>query len=133
MHQMVAHTSPWSIVRPEKKTKCPCCGTQVSERKLMVDEARSEVIFGGKVVRISHAGAPSTLRLISLLNNSYPGIVSMEEIVRSTWGDDLPADPKAGIRVRISRARAAIAETGIKILMAYGRGYRLILPQQVAS
>jgi DNA-binding winged helix-turn-helix (wHTH) protein len=108
--------------------RCPCCGTDLkSSRTLMVDLTTNSVVFGDKSITVGCAGSSSVIDLIHVLNKAWPEVVSFPEIGAALWGDDPPPQARAGIRVRISRARSLLDQLGIKIIMVYGRGYRLSL------
>lgn len=91
---------------------------------LQFDPATLRITRGGKRIELP----PIPTKILALLMQSSPAVVSREEIEREIWGDDLPDSDT--LRAHVHVLRSAI-DRGFDVSLVHtvrGMGYQIALP-----
>lgn len=104
-------------------------GTSVKPRVLEIADLKYDL----DTVTVSRAGReidlnPTSLKILQLLMEASPSVVTRKELERSVWGEELPGSDS--LRVHIHSLRAAIDKPFDSHLIQtrHGIGYRIIEP-----
>jgi DNA-binding response OmpR family regulator len=89
--------------------------------RLRLDPARREVHADGTEVRLT----PTEYRILELLMRRTPSVVSRRLIAQHAWDDETQPLGSNAIDVQVSRIRAKIVGSGVRIITVRGAGYRL--------
>jgi len=97
-------------------------GAPVLERGgLSLDPARREVTLNGKRLNLTTA----ELYILELLMRRFPSVVDRKAIAEHAWRDETEPLGSNVIDVKMSRLRAKLVNSGVRILTVRGSGFRL--------
>ena len=88
---------------------------------LELDPNRREVTAHGRPVRLS----TTEFNILELLMRRAPQVVDRNSIAQHAWRDETDPLGSNAIDVRLSRLRAKLPDTGMRIVTVRGSGYRL--------
>ena len=92
--------------------------SNVKTEKLVVSLHTNRASRGGRGVTLS----PKKARILNVLNQAYPCVVSVREIEQALEQRDRSINV---IRVQLCEIRRAIAVLGVNVVNIHGRGYQL--------
>jgi DNA-binding response OmpR family regulator len=88
---------------------------------LELDPNRREVTAHGRAVRLS----TTEFNILELLMRRAPQVVDRNSIAQHAWRDETDPLGSNAIDVRLSRLRAKLPDSGVRIVTVRGSGYRL--------
>ena len=88
---------------------------------LELDPNRREVTARGRAVRLS----TTEFNILELLMRRAPQVVDRNSIAQHAWRDETDPLGSNAIDVRLSRLRAKLPDSGVRIVTVRGSGYRL--------
>ncbi len=104
--------------------KCPCCGTEVPDKRLLVCLDDNTLHFQGNIYPVRWA---QIAEIIHALAQVYPKARTNRSIIDHVWGHRACENVNSALRVQISHARRELRPLGARIVNDYG-SYRLVLP-----
>lgn len=93
----------------------------VTVGRLTLDPVRREIAAGGEPVPLT----ATEFRILELLMRRFPGVVDRKAIAEHAWRDETDPLGSNAIDVQMSRLRAKLPDTGVRIVTIRGAGYRL--------
>ncbi|MGO9560536.1 MAG: response regulator transcription factor [Acidimicrobiales bacterium] len=91
---------------------------------LSLDPATLEVRVGGDQVELT----PTELRILELLMERAPAVVSRSSIAIHAWQDEADAVGSNTIDVHVARLRSKLTGSPVRIETIRGTGYRMVTP-----
>jgi two-component system, OmpR family, response regulator len=88
---------------------------------LSLDPARRQVTLNGKLLNLTTA----ELYILELLMRRFPSVVDRKAIAEHAWRDETEPLGSNVIDVKMSRLRAKLVNSGVRILTVRGSGFRL--------
>jgi DNA-binding response OmpR family regulator len=88
---------------------------------LSLDPARRQVSLNGKLVNLTVA----EFHILELLMRRYPAVVERKAIAAHAWRDETEPLGSNVIDVKMSRLRAKLVDSGVRIVTVRGSGFRL--------
>jgi DNA-binding response OmpR family regulator len=88
---------------------------------LSLDPARRQVTLNGKLLSLTTA----ELYILELLMRRFPSVVDRKAIAEHAWRDETEPLGSNVIDVKMSRLRAKLVNSGVRILTVRGSGFRL--------
>jgi len=88
---------------------------------LSLDPARRHVTLNGKLLNLTTA----ELYILELLMRRFPSVVDRKAIAEHAWRDETEPLGSNVIDVKMSRLRAKLVNSGVRILTVRGSGFRL--------
>ena len=88
---------------------------------LSLDPARRQVTVNGKLVNLTVA----EFHILELLMRRYPAVVERKKIAEHAWRDETEPLGSNVIDVKMSRLRAKMVDSGVRIVTVRGSGFRL--------
>jgi DNA-binding response OmpR family regulator len=88
---------------------------------LSLDPARRQVTLNGKLLNLTTA----ELHILELLMRRFPSVVDRKAIAEHAWRDETEPLGSNVIDVKMSRLRAKLVNSGVRILTVRGSGFRL--------
>ncbi len=89
--------------------------------RLALDPGRREVTAGGRPVHLS----ATEFNILELLMRRAPQVVDRNSIAQHAWRDETDPLGSNAIDVRMSRLRAKLVNSGVRVLTVRGAGFRL--------
>ncbi|MEA2634112.1 MAG: hypothetical protein QOH92_879 [Chloroflexota bacterium] len=89
--------------------------------RLSLDPARRQVTLNGKLLNLTTA----ELYILELLMRRFPSVVDRKAIAEHAWRDETEPLGSNVIDVKMSRLRAKLVNSGVRILTVRGSGFRL--------
>ncbi|HEX9096607.1 MAG TPA: response regulator transcription factor [Candidatus Dormibacteraeota bacterium] len=89
--------------------------------RLSLDPARRQVTLDGKLLNLTTA----ELYILELLMRRFPSVVDRKAIAEHAWRDETEPLGSNVIDVKMSRLRAKLVNSGVRILTVRGSGFRL--------
>jgi two-component system, OmpR family, response regulator len=89
--------------------------------RLSLDPARRQVTLSGKLLNLTTA----ELYILELLMRRFPSVVDRKAIAEHAWRDETEPLGSNVIDVKMSRLRAKLVNSGVRILTVRGSGFRL--------
>jgi DNA-binding response OmpR family regulator len=96
-------------------------GVQLRIGALIIDPAAGAVSVNGHTVALT----PTEYAIVELLARRSPAVVRRDAIANHAWPDSLDAIGSNNIDVHIARARAKLADSGVRIEAVRRVGYRI--------
>jgi DNA-binding response OmpR family regulator len=93
----------------------------LSRGGLSLDPARRQVTLNGKLLNLTTA----ELYILELLMRRFPSVVDRKAIAEHAWRDETEPLGSNVIDVKMSRLRAKLVNSGVRILTVRGSGFRL--------
>ncbi len=93
----------------------------LSLARLALDPARRAVTVGGREVVLT----PTEFAILELLLRREPAVVDRKAIAEHAWADETDPIGTNAIDVQVSRLRAKLVGSGVRIIAVRGAGYRL--------
>lgn len=95
---------------------------------LQVDTGKMEVVRAGQTIELNHA----CFKILLMLMQSHPNVVTRKEIEYALWGDMLPGSDS--LRSHIYSLRRAIDKPFKHALLktVHGVGYKLVIPDEIS-
>jgi DNA-binding response OmpR family regulator len=88
---------------------------------LSLDPARRQVTLNGRLLNLTTA----ELYILELLMRRFPSVVDRKAIAEHAWRDETEPLGSNVIDVKMSRLRAKLVNSGVRILTVRGSGFRL--------
>ena len=88
---------------------------------LSLDPARRHVTMNGKLLNLTTA----EFHILELLMRRFPSVVDRKAIAEHAWRDETEPLGSNVIDVKMSRLRAKLVNSGVRILTVRGTGFRL--------
>jgi len=88
---------------------------------LSLDPARRHVTMNGKLLNLTTA----EFHILELLMRRFPSVVDRKAIAEHAWRDETEPLGSNVIDVKMSRLRAKLVNSGVRILTVRGAGFRL--------
>jgi DNA-binding response OmpR family regulator len=88
---------------------------------LSLDPARRQVTLNGKLLNLTTA----EFYILELLMRRFPSVVDRKAIAEHAWRDETEPLGSNVIDVKMSRLRAKLVNSGVRILTVRGSGFRL--------
>jgi len=89
--------------------------------RLSLDPARRQVTLNGNLLNLTTA----ELYILELLMRRFPSVVDRKAIAEHAWRDETEPLGSNVIDVKMSRLRAKLVNSGVRILTVRGSGFRL--------
>jgi two-component system copper resistance phosphate regulon response regulator CusR len=89
--------------------------------RLALDPARRAVTVGGREVVLT----PTEFAVLEVLLRRGPAVVDRKAIAEHAWADETDPIGTNAIDVQVSRLRAKLVGSGVRIIAVRGAGYRL--------
>jgi DNA-binding response OmpR family regulator len=108
-------------------TKCPTCGQICHGDIILIDSGTGEIARHGRSAKLR---AGHQVRILTALYRAYPADVATSVLVDRVYGhrEDGGADyAQEIIRSRICIMRDRLEPLGLRIVVAWGFGYRLVI------
>jgi two-component system copper resistance phosphate regulon response regulator CusR len=96
----------------------------LSLARLALDPARRAVTVGGREVVLT----PTEFAVLEVLLRREPAVVDRKAIAEHAWADETDPIGTNAIDVQVSRLRAKLVGSGVRIIAVRGAGYRLQVP-----
>ncbi len=96
-------------------------GSTIARGSLVLDPARREVSEGGKTLALT----ATEYNILELLMRRSPAVVDRKAIAEHAWRDETDPLGSNAIDVQLSRLRAKLPNSGVRIVTVRGAGYRL--------
>ena len=93
----------------------------LSLARLALDPARRAVTVGGREVVLT----PTEFGVLEVLLRREPAVVDRRAIAEHAWADETDPIGTNAIDVQVSRLRAKLVGSGVRIIAVRGAGYRL--------
>jgi two-component system copper resistance phosphate regulon response regulator CusR len=93
----------------------------LSLARLALDPARRAVTVGGREVVLT----PTEFAVLEVLLRREPAVVDRKAIAEHAWADETDPIGTNAIDVQVSRLRAKLVGSGVRIIAVRGAGYRL--------
>ena len=93
----------------------------LSLARLALDPARRAVTVGGREVVLT----PTEFAVLEVLLRRGPAVVDRKAIAEHAWADETDPIGTNAIDVQVSRLRAKLVGSGVRIIAVRGAGYRL--------
>ena len=93
----------------------------LSLARLALDPARRAVTVGGREVVLT----PTEFGVLEVLLRREPAVVERKAIAEHAWADETDPIGTNAIDVQVSRLRAKLVGSGVRIIAVRGAGYRL--------
>jgi len=93
----------------------------LSLARLALDPARRAVTVGGREVVLT----PTEFAVLEVLLRREPAVVDRKSIAEHAWADETDPIGTNAIDVQVSRLRAKLVGSGVRIIAVRGAGYRL--------
>ena len=93
----------------------------MSRGALSLDPARRHVTMNGKLLNLTTA----EFHILELLMRRFPSVVDRKAIAEHAWRDETEPLGSNVIDVKMSRLRAKLVNSGVRILTVRGTGFRL--------
>ena len=88
---------------------------------LSLDPARRQALVGNKLLNLTTA----EFHIVELLMRRFPSVVDRKMIAEHAWGDETDPLGSNVIDVKMSRLRAKLVNSGVRIVTVRGAGFRL--------
>ena len=88
---------------------------------LSLDPARRQVMINGRMLNLTTA----EFHILELLMRRYPSVVERKAIAEHAWRDETEPLGSNVIDVKMSRLRAKLVDSGVRIVTVRGSGFRL--------
>jgi DNA-binding response OmpR family regulator len=88
---------------------------------LSLDPARRQVMTNGRMLNLTTA----EFHILELLMRRYPSVVERKAIAEHAWRDETEPLGSNVIDVKMSRLRAKLVDSGVRIVTVRGSGFRL--------
>lgn len=109
---------------------CPTCGQPCEAIGLRVDLDTNIVVRGDRWAQLTRQQA----EILSIIADAGRRTVLQERIlIRLCGWRDHPEHGETLIRVQIARIRKRIEPLGIEIVSVYGKGYRIVVPDEAEA
>jgi DNA-binding response OmpR family regulator len=96
-------------------------GEVIQRGRLSLDPARLEVTLDGRQLALT----TTERNILELLMRRSPAVVDRKAIAEHAWRDETDPLGSNAIDVQISRLRAKLVGSGVKVVTVRGSGYRL--------
>jgi DNA-binding response OmpR family regulator len=96
-------------------------GETVERGRLVLDPARREVTLDGRLLRLT----VTELNILELLMRRAPAVVDRKALAEHAWRDETDPLGSNAIDVQMSRLRAKLVGSEVRIVTVRGAGYRL--------
>jgi DNA-binding response OmpR family regulator len=93
----------------------------MSRGALSLDPARRQATMNGKLLNLTTA----EFHILELLMRRFPSVVDRKAIAEHAWRDETEPLGSNVIDVKMSRLRAKLVNSGVRILTVRGAGFRL--------
>src|SRR5437763_3160725 len=88
---------------------------------LSLDPARRQVTLNGRMLNLTTA----EFHILELLMRRFPAVVERKAIAEHAWRDETEPLGSNVIDVKMSRLRAKLVDSGIRVVTVRGSGFRL--------
>ena len=102
---------------------CPCCGTEINPKAMLVSLDVNEVAVGwtDKRARLD----PTKTEIAHVLWKAMPASVSSDKLIARVWGMAEGIDAAGNLRTHIFHLRRKLSPLGLRIETIHATGYRM--------
>lgn len=109
----------------QNKSYCPCCGSSVDSRDVILDRSQGIIAYAGNMLRVR----PQEVKILACLLRAWPQAVSTDVLIWEMYeGRDEPDSALKIVHIAISQLRAGLKSLDLKITHT-SSGYKINIPR----